>query len=137
MANLNEVRIEGNLCKDTETKSTKNGKCIGNNSIAYNESYKKGDEFVKVSHYFELTAFGAVAERLAQFKRGDAVHIEGMLKQDRWDDVETGKKRSKVYIVVWKIESLARPESKPQGTPSTPHKDPQDGFVDDTLDPPF
>ena len=138
MANLNEVKIEGNLCKDSMVKNLPSGKKIVNNSLAFNESWKVGNDYQKKSHFFELTAFGAAADALEQFKKGDLVHIEGSLKMDSWDDKETGKKRSKVYIVVWKVEPLTtHTASKPQGTPSTPHRNEVDGFVDDELNPPF
>ena len=132
MANLNEVKIEGNLCKDSMIKNLPSGKKIVNNSLAFNESWKVGNDYQKKSHFFELTAFGAIADALEQFKKGDLVHIEGSLKMDSWDDKETGKKRSKVYIVVWKVEPLAtHTTSKPQGTPPTVHHDSVDNFDDE------
>jgi len=138
MQKRNEVILEGNFCRDSESKFTKNGKIIATNSLAYNESYKKGDEFVKVTHYFDITSFGAVAEKLVQFKKGDAVRVEGSLKQDRWDDPE-GKKRSKVYVVAWKIEPMET-ATKPQGNTHIEKKDQGDGFQDDDFsdsNPPF
>jgi len=136
----NKSIIDGRLCKDNRVFDTKNGGKIVKNTIAYNKSYKKGNEEVKETTFIPLKAFGEWAERLNEFKKGDLVHIEGELHQNNWTDKETGKPRSQLEIIVWDISSLAmasKKPDKPQGTPSTPHKDPVDGFVDDELNPPF
>ena len=79
MSMKNEVYLEGNLCKDALVINTRNGSAVVKNTIAWNDSYKKGNDWVNIAHFFDITAFGATAEALQQFKKGDLVAVKGNL----------------------------------------------------------
>ena len=109
---INSVIIEGNLCRDVETKTTPSGAFIASLSIAYNDNYKKGNEWVKQSHFFDVTSFNDTARGCASLTKGTLVHIEGKLSQDRWE--KDGKTQSRVKIIAFKVEPMAR-NNAPQG----------------------
>lgn len=122
----NEVTIEGNLTRDAEIKYTSGGKALLKFSIAYNEKYMKGSEEVKETSFFDITAWGTVAESNAQLKKGEAVTINGKLKQERWE--KDGKTNSKIGIVAFKIELKFKNEKR---TGKTEPAKSSDSFTDD------
>ena len=85
MSDRNEVILEGNLCRDVEIKYANSGTAIASLSVAYNDSYKKGNEYVKQSHFFDVTAFKDTALGCSGMTKGTLVHVEGKLAQDRWE----------------------------------------------------
>ena len=107
MSDRNEVILEGNLCRDVEIKYANSGTAIASLSVAYNDSYKKGNEYVKQGHFFDVTAFKDTALACSGLTKGTLVHIEGKLSQDRWKDAD-GKDRSKVKIIAFKVEPMSR-----------------------------
>lgn len=109
MPRINKVEIEGNLTRDAESKYTNSGKCVTSFSIAFNDDYKKGDEWVKQVSYFDVTVLGNEATNAAQLKKGAHVSLTGKLKQDRWE--KDGKTNSKVYIVAFEVHAQDRKES--------------------------
>lgn len=106
MGDVNSVIIEGNLCRDVEIKYANSGTAIASLSVAYNDSYKKGNEYVKQSHFFDVTAFKDTALGCSGLTKGTLVHIEGKLSQDRWE--KDGKTQSKVKIIAFKVEPINR-----------------------------
>jgi single-strand DNA-binding protein len=113
---VNSVIIEGNLTRDVEVKYSNSGTAIASLSIAFNDNYKKGTEEIKQTSFFDVTAFKDCALSCATFVKGNAVHVEGKLVQDRWKDSE-GKDRSKVKIVAFKINPMFRNGSAPSNAP--------------------
>lgn len=121
MGDVNSVILEGNLCRDVETKTTGSGLLIASFSLAYNDSYKKGDEYIKQSHFFDVVAFRDAAKDCAGFTKGQLVHIEGKLSQDRWE--KDGKTQSKVKIIAFKVEPMAgRGKNNAPSSQSAPNK---------------
>ena len=75
------------------------GMAVATISIAVNRSRKKGGEYVDEVSYFDVKIYGKTAENLKPYlTKGQQVLIEGMLKQDRWQDKNTGNNMSKIYI---------------------------------------
>lgn len=134
----NKVVIEGNLTREPELKTFNSGSSVVSVAIAHNESYQKGGEWIKVSHFFDIKAFNASGERLNQFKKGDAVHIEGKLKQDRWEDKNTHEKKSRTYILALAVDALAdKPREPRKDTPKASAPQKLDTVDDFGADPPF
>lgn len=101
----NEVVVEGNLVRDPLLHTSKSGNKFVTGSIAYNDKYKKGDEQVKDTSFFDFIMFGDAAETVAALTKGALVHIEGSLRQRTWEDKE-GAKRTAINIVAWLVEPL-------------------------------
>jgi single-strand DNA-binding protein len=115
--NLNSILLEGNLTRDPELAYTASGTAVCKLSIAVNRSYKKGDAWEKEVSFFDVTAFARIAEACAEYlKKGRGVRVVGRLKQDRWNDKDSGSPRSKVYVVAEHVEfkpALVTKEGEP------------------------
>jgi single-strand DNA-binding protein len=64
-------------------------------NLAFNRSYKNSDGgFDKEVCFLRAQVWGARAETMAELvKKGQPVYVKGHMKQDTWDDRETGQKR--------------------------------------------
>lgn len=125
---LNQVAIYGNLTRDPEVRTTTGGTVVCDLSIASNEKYRsKAGETVENVHYFEVTVFGTTAENCGKYlEKGRPVNVTGRLAQDRWEDKETGKNRSKVYIIANQVQFLGTGKSEGGGGRSTRREDDYD-----------
>ena len=112
MPNLNKVMLMGNLTRDPEIKYTPKGTAIANFGIAINRVFTpEGGEKREEVTFIDLEAFGRTAEIIGEyFKKGRPIFIEGRLKLDSWDDKTTGKKMSKLRVVVDSFEFLGSRE---------------------------
>lgn len=109
MAAFNKVILLGNLTRDPEVRFTPNGSAIANFAIALNRKYKQGEETKEEVSYFDIVAFGKQAENCGQYlHKGDSALIEGRLQQRRWDDKETGAKRSKVEVAAQSVTFMPK-----------------------------
>jgi len=124
MPNYNSVTIIGHLTRSPELMTGRSGTQFAKGGIAYND-------FKKVAHFFDFTAFGKTAEMLCgSFEKGDAVGLVGELVQDSWTDKESGQKRSKVCINVNRLIFLgSKAGEKPASTPRD--SEPDEGGYDD------
>jgi single-strand DNA-binding protein len=90
----NSVTIAGNLGDDPELRFTPTGLAVAQFSVAV---YGGKD---KPSDWFDVTCWEKLAENVAEScVKGGRVTVYGRITQDRWEDKETGQKRSKVKIV--------------------------------------
>ena len=113
MANVNKVILIGNLTRDPEVKTTPKGTAVAQISLAINRKYKVGEEMKEETTFVDVELWGRLAEIAGDYaKKGNPLYIEGRLKQDSWDDKETGKKRTKMLVVG---ESLQLLGGKPGG----------------------
>lgn len=99
MSNVNTVAISGNLTRDPELKHLPSGTACVELGVAVNKSKKVEEEWVDETSFFDVSFYGNFAELIdRKFNKGDAVSIQGELKQDRWVNQED-QNRSKVTIV--------------------------------------
>lgn len=152
MPNLNKVMLMGNLTRDPEIKYTPKGTAIANFGIAVNRTYTtEGGEKREEVTFIDLESFGRTAEIIGEyFKKGRPIYVEGRLKLDQWDDKTTGKKMSKLRVVVDSFEFLGSREGGGSGggehseggpqqrqrPPSRPAQPPQRPPADPDLDAP-
>jgi single-strand DNA-binding protein len=72
---------------------------VANVSLGVNETYTVDDEKRKVTTFVDVQVWGANAENLAKLvRKGQEIFVEGALRQDVWDDKDTGKNRSKLFL---------------------------------------
>jgi single-strand DNA-binding protein len=72
---------------------------VANISLGVNETYTVDNEKRKVTTFVDVQVWGAGAENLAKLgRKGQEIFVEGALRQDVWDDKETGKNRSRLFI---------------------------------------
>ena len=97
----NRVVLLGNLTRDPETKSTTGGQSVTSFSIAVNDTWVKDGERQERVNFIDCEAWAGRGETIAKyFSKGRQILIEGRLRQDSWEDKETGKKRSAIRVIV-------------------------------------
>ena len=97
--NFNRVIIGGRLTRDPELRYVGGNRTAACEcTLARNEHRKHRD---KLTHFIVCTAWGRTAEVVSEFmSKGRPLLVEGRLQQDRWEDKNTGKARSKIKVVV-------------------------------------
>lgn len=120
MPSFNKSILMGNLTRDVEIKTTPSGLSIGTFTLAINSRRKKGNEYVDECDFIDCKAFGKTADLIAQYvRKGQPLHIEGRLKQESWEDKQSGQKRSKLVVNVDNFQFLTTKQQQ-----SHPHDDP-------------
>ncbi len=110
----NHVCVAGYLSRDVELRFTPKGSAVAAIGLAVNHRWKgeDGTEHEEVS-FFDCVAWGRTAEVMGEYlKKGKPVLIDGRLKQESWEDKQSGKKRYAVKIVINSFQFL---ESAPGG----------------------
>ena len=93
---INQVILMGRLTRDPETRTTTSGKSVTSFSLAVD---RQGQD--DQADFFDVTAWEKTGELVAQYlSKGRRCLVQGRLRQDSWDDKETGKKRSAVEVYV-------------------------------------
>lgn len=104
---INQVILMGRLTRDPEQRTTTTGKVIVSFSIAVDRG---GQE--DAADFFDVTAWEKLGELVMQYLgKGRRVLVQGRLRQDSWDDKETGKKRSRVEVTATDVTFLDGPNS--------------------------
>jgi len=103
----------GNLTRDVELRTTKDGTNVCDLGVAYNKKRKSQDGgWEDEVSFFDVTLWGNTAKVADDYlKKGSPVLIEGELVQDRWE--QDGQKRSKVKIVGRKMVMLGQRDVQP------------------------
>ncbi len=102
MASTNIVILAGNLTRNPEVKQLPSGASVASLSLAVNRRFKSAQtgEWKEDATFVDVDMFGRQAEIVQQYlNKGSSVLIEGRLQLDRWEDKETGKKRSKLKVI--------------------------------------
>lgn len=107
----NSVTLIGNVTRDPELKFTNGGASVIEFGLAYNRKWtdrNTQEEREEVS-FFDVTAWAGLADNIGNsINKGDRVVVLGRLKQDSWEDKETGKTRSKVVIIADEVSPSLR-----------------------------
>ena len=108
MVAFNKVIIAGNLSRDIELRYLPNGTAVTDVSLAINSQWKgkDGEKHEDVT-FVDCTLWGKTAELASEYlKKGSSVLFEGSLKQESWEDKQTGQKRSKLKVNVESMQFL-------------------------------
>ena len=125
MADLNKVFLMGRLTFDPELRYTPGGMAVTDLRMATTRSWmgKDGDK-KEETLYIDVTVWDRQAENCCQYlKKGRAIHVEGSLKADTWDDKTTGEKKTKIKVIADRVQFLDRREDGPGGGSSASHDD--------------
>lgn len=107
MGCINKASISGNLTRDPELRTTQSGTPVLSMGVAVNERVKRGDQWEDRPSFVDVTVWGARAEALAKFlRKGLRVAVSGRLRQDRWQDRQTGENRSRLGIVADEVDVM-------------------------------
>lgn len=105
---INQVILMGRLTRDPEQRTTTTGKNIASFSIAVDRA---GQE--DTADFFNVTAWEKLGDLVVQYlSKGRRVLVQGRLRQDSWDDKESGQKRSRVEVVATDVTFLDGPSGE-------------------------
>ena len=115
---MNKIYITGRITKDIELKEYGDLKVVNNTIAVYDGKDKNNQD---ITYFFDFKAFNYVANKLSsQAQKGVKIAIEGVLKQDKWED-ENGK-HSKYMIYAESVEIIQ--EFKQEKVEETKEVDP-------------
>lgn len=138
---INQVILLGRLTRDPEQRTTTSGKTIASFSLAVDRG---GDS--DAADFFDITAWEKLGELVVQYlSKGRRVLVQGRLRQDSWDDKETGKKRSRVEVTATDVTFLDGPgegqgssaSSSSSSAPKSNSKKSEDVVIEDIDDKPI
>lgn len=102
---INQVILMGRLTRDPEQRTTPSGKNVVSFSLAVD---RMGQD--DTADFFDITAWEKLGDLVMQYlSKGRRVLVQGRLRQDSWDDKETGKKRSRVEVTASDVTFLDGP----------------------------
>ena len=112
MSSYNRVILIGNLTADPEVRYSQDGSAIAGFNLAINERWKSKDgQDQERTDFIGVSAFGKQAELVQRFfSKGKPIMLEGKLRQETWEDKDTGKKRSKTTVRMERLMFLPRNE---------------------------
>lgn len=112
---INQVILMGRLTRDPEQRTTTSGKTVVSFSLAVDRAGQDDQ-----ADFFDITAWDKLGELVVKYlAKGRRVLVQGRLRQDSWDDKETGKKRSRVEVTASDVTFLDGP-SDGAGAGTTP-----------------
>jgi len=132
---INQVILMGRLTRDPEMRTTTTGKTIASFSLAVDRGGQDDQ-----ADFFDVTAWEKLGELVNQYlSKGRRCLVQGRLRQDSWDDKETGKKRSKVEVVATDVTFLDGPSgdgggNAPSQTQNKPAAKKSDDVVIEDID---
>jgi single-strand DNA-binding protein len=108
MPDLNKVFLMGRLTFDPELRRTTTGTAVTELRMATNRSWAGRDgERREETLFIDVTVWDRQAENCCQYlRKGSALHVEGSLRMDTWDDKTTGEKRSKIRVHADRVQFL-------------------------------
>lgn len=90
----NTVGFVGNVGADPDIRFVSSGKAVCSLRVAIPQGKDKESAWV------EVTCWDTLAENVAEsVRKGDRVAVQGRITEDKWEDKNTGDKRSKVKII--------------------------------------
>ena len=132
---INQVILMGRLTRDPEQRTTTTGKTIVNFSIAVDRGGQDDG-----ADFFDVNAWEKLGELVMQYlSKGRRVLVQGRLRQDSWDDKESGKKRSKIDITASDVTFLDGPSdgAGQSAAAANPSKQTKDVVIEDIDDKPI
>ena len=120
---INQVILMGRLTRDPEVRTTTTGKTITSFSIAVDRGGQEDQ-----ADFFDVTAWEKLGELVSQYlSKGRRCLVQGRLRQDSWDDKETGQKRYRTEILVNDLSLLSgRDEGGSGSSPYSRQSGPSD-----------
>ena len=107
MADFNQIILSGRLVGDAEVRMTKSGQKLTIFSLAVNDDYKAGEEWVKRAYFFNVLLSGE-----KQLFKGTQVVVEGKMTQFKIE--KEGQAKTYYRIIATKVKKYEqKKEEKP------------------------
>lgn len=126
---INQVILLGRLTRDPEQRTTASGKNVVGFSIAVDRQ-SQDDQ----ADFFNITAWDKLGDLVMQYlSKGRRVLIQGRLRQDSWEDKDTGKRQSRIEVTASDVTFLDGPSGDNSGSaaPKTTKKEEVVTEIDD------
>ena len=126
---INQVILLGRLTRDPEQRTTASGKNVVSFSIAVDRQ-SQDDQ----ADFFNITAWDKLCDLVMQYlSKGRRVLIQGRLRQDSWEDKDTGKRQSRIEVTASDVTFLDGPSGDNSGSaaPKTTKKEEVVTEIDD------
>ena len=126
---INQVILLGRLTRDPEQRTTASGKNVVSFSIAVDRQ-SQDDQ----ADFFNITAWDKLGDLVMQYlSKGRRVLIQGRLRQDIWEDKDTGKRQSRIEVTASDVTFLDGPSGDNSGSaaPKTTKKEEVVTEIDD------
>lgn len=126
---INQVILLGRLTRDPEQRTTASGKNVVSFSIAVDRQYQDDQ-----ADFFNITAWDKLGDLVMQYlSKGRRVLIQGRLRQDSWEDKDTGKRQSRIEVTASDVTFLDGPSGDNSGSavPKTTKKEEVVTEIDD------
>ncbi len=127
---INQVTLMGRLTRDPEVRTTPNGKNVASFSIAVD---RQGSD--DQADFIGITAWEKLSDLVAQYlHKGSRVLVQGRLRQDTWEDKDSGQKRSRIDVTAFDVTFLDPPSGRSAGGDKTtaPDSASQEEIIDDS-----
>jgi single-strand DNA-binding protein len=125
MPYLNRYAFIGNLTKAPELRlpptADKQALCILNVAINRDSRDESGERISHTVYVNDIEVWGPSGEACAHFlTQGSMVFVEGRMDVDRWQDRQSGAKRSRMKVVAENVQFLRikRPEMEAMPEPA-------------------
>ncbi len=118
---INQVILLGRLTRDPEQRTTASGKNVVSFSIAVDRPTQDDQ-----ADFFNITAWEKLGDLVMQYlSKGRRVLVQGRLRQDSWEDKETGKRQSRIEVTASDVTFLDGPSGDNSGSaaPKTTKKE--------------
>ena len=126
---INQVILLGRLTRDPEQRTTASGKNVVSFSIAVDRQ-SQDDQ----ADFFNITAWDKLGDLVMQYlSKGRRGLIQGRLRQDSWEDKDTGKRQSRIEVTASDVTFLDGPNGDNSGSaaPKTTKKEEVVTEIDD------
>lgn len=109
---INQVILLGRLTRDPEQRTTASGKNVVSFSIAVDRPTQDDQ-----ADFFNITAWEKLGDLVMQYlSKGRRVLVQGRLRQDSWEDKETGKRQSRIEVTASDVTFLDGPNNDNSGS---------------------
>jgi single-strand DNA-binding protein len=101
-ASVAEVTLIGNVTRDPEVREAGSTRAC-NLTIAHNTKYKDKEHV----SFIDIVLFGKLADVAGEYvRKGQLIYVQGELREEKWEDKETGKNRSKLKVIAARMRML-------------------------------
>lgn len=119
-SDLNSFEFGGRIAFPPESRTTAGGKTMVTTKIPVAEKYNGKEKTLWV----KVVAFGAVAEQVMQFQKGDKVKVRGRVSLNEWTN-KNGEKRVDLECMVWEMVTANEQFAPRAARESAPRSEPQ------------
>jgi single-strand DNA-binding protein len=105
---MNKVELIGFAGQDPEIKTIGQNSKVATFSLATSENYKKGDEWVKITHWHRMVGWNKIADNIiTQVAKGKKLSIIGRINYKQYED-KNGNKRKDTEIVITEVNEALK-----------------------------